>query len=138
MRFRHFVVFVIGILLIAWVPKAAGQQITGTITGSVQDPSGATIVGASVRLTNTGTGATQASTSDSAGNFQFLLLPPGSYSLEAQAQGFKTFRRDGLIVESDRSMAVPAVLTVGQVTETVEVSGSSPLLDPNTSSLGTT
>ena len=114
------------------------QNITGTITGSVQDSTGAAIVGASVKLTNVGTGATQIAQSDSAGNFQFLLLPPGNYTVEATNAGFRTFRREGIIVEADRSLAVPVTLSVGQVTETVDVVGGTPLLEPNTSEVGTT
>jgi hypothetical protein len=114
------------------------QQITGSITGSVVDTSGATVVGASVKLTNTGTAFAQTATTDQAGNFQFLLLQPGTYVVEASSAGFKTFRRDGIIVEADRSLAVPVTLAVGQTSETVEVIGGTPLLEPNTSELGTT
>src|SRR5262249_10574247 len=71
------------------------------------------------------------------GNFRFLLLPPGVYSLQVTQSGFKTFLRDGIIVEVDRSLSIPVGLQIGQVTETVEVRSASPLLEPNTASLGT-
>jgi hypothetical protein len=124
--------------LIAFNAAAFGQLITGTVTGSVQDATGAAIIGATVRLTNTGTGVVQTTQSDNSGNFQFLLLPPGTYTVEATSAGFRAFRREGIIVEADRSLAVPVVLSVGQVTETVEVVGGTPLLEPNTSEVGTT
>jgi hypothetical protein len=126
------------LVLAAWGPPVYAQQITGSITGSVLDSSGASVVGASVRLTNTGTAFAQATMTDASGNFQFLLLQPGTYVVEASSPGFKTFRRDGIIVEADRSLAVPVTLNVGQATETVEVVGGTPLLEPNTSELGTT
>ena len=126
------------LVLAAWGSAVYAQQITGSITGSVLDSSGASMVGASVRLTNTGTAFTQTTTTDSSGNFQFLLLQPGTYVVEASSPGFKTFRRDGIIVEADRSLAVPVTLNVGQATETVEVVGGTPLLEPNTSEVGTT
>jgi len=113
------------------------QQITGSVTGTVSDPGGAAVSGASVKLTNTGTGATQTVTADTEGNFRFLLLPPGNYSVQVSAPGFKSYVRAGIVVEVDRSIAVPVSLQIGQVNETVEVSGASPLLEPNTSSLGT-
>jgi len=116
---------------------AFGQLITGSVTGSVQDSLGAAIVGATIRLINTGTSASLTTTSDSSGNFQFQLLPSGVYTLETTNSGFKTFRREGIIVETARSLAVPVVLNLGQVTETVEVVGGTPLLEPNTSSLST-
>jgi len=120
------------------VNVAFGQGTTGSITGTVQDTSGAIMAGITVTLVGEGTGSIQTNTSDADGNFRFLQLPPGIYSVEVSTAGFKRFRHEGLIMQADRSMAVPVVLSVGQVTETVEVSGSSPLLEPNTSSLGTT
>src|SRR5579863_4399993 len=131
-RFRFSMLLMV---VIPWGFSAYAQQITGSITGSVVDSSGATVVGASVKLTNTGTAFAQTATTDQAGNFQFLLLQPGTYVVEASSAGFKTFRRDGIIVEADRSLAVPVTLAVGQTSETVEVIGGTPLLEPNTSEL---
>src|ERR1700756_2391561 len=90
------------------------QQITGSVTGAVTDPTGAAVVGAAVKLTNTQTGAVQNTTSDDSGDFRFLLLPTGNYSLQVSSSGFKSFRREGIIVEVDRSLAVPVALQVGQ------------------------
>jgi hypothetical protein len=108
------------------------------ITGSVFDASGASIPGVTVRLTNTGTGNVANVVSDSSANFQFLLLPPGNYLVEAAHPGFKAFRRDGIVVTADRSLAIPVTLSIGQASETVEVVDSTPLLDPNSSDVGTT
>src|SRR5271165_2785953 len=126
------------LLLIAGRSPALAQQITGSVTGSVVDPSGAIVVGARVTLTNIGTSETKTTASDQSGDFRFLLLPPGTYTVEGALAGFKTFRREGIIVEADRSLAVPITLSVGQATETVEVVGGTPLLEPNTSEVGTT
>src|SRR5262245_39368123 len=77
---------------------AHAQLVTGTVTGSVTDPSGSLVVGANVRLANTGTGAIQQTTSDTSGDFRFLLLPPGLYTLDVSHAGFKAFRREGIVV----------------------------------------
>src|SRR5712691_4475470 len=130
--------FMLVALLLGSPSATFAQNITGSITGTVVDSSGLAVPGAPVKLTNTGTGLTQTSLSDSSGDYRFLLLQPGSYSIEASVPGFKTFRRDGIVVEADRSMAVPVALAVGQVTETVEVIGGTPLLEPNSSQIGTT
>ncbi len=122
-------------LAAAW--PAAAQLTTGAISGAVSDSTGAVVPGAEVRVTNQGTGVVQKAVTDRAGSYQFLLLPSGVYRVEAAVTGFKTFRRDGIVVEVDRSLAVPVVLEIGQVTETVEVSAGTPLLEPNTSALGT-
>ncbi len=119
-----------------WTPIFA-QQTTGAVTGSVTDTSHAVIAGAQVVLTNTETGVVSTTTTNPEGNYQFLLVPPGTYSVQVESKGFKTFHRDGIIVEVNRSLAVPVVLEVGAVTETVEVKEGTPLLDPNTSSVGT-
>src|SRR3954454_23064915 len=134
-RFSGFGLF--AIVLFMLMPYALAQQITGSVTGTVTDPAGAAVDGATVKLTNTGTGAVQTATSDHEGNFRFLLLPPGTYSLNVTSTGFKSVVRDGLVVEVDRSLAVPIGMQMGQVSETVQVSGASPLLEPNSASLGT-
>lgn len=113
------------------------QQVTGTITGTVTDRSGAVIAGAQLKLTNPATGLVRTAESDASGNFRFLLLPVGVYTLEASSPGFKAFRREGIVVEADRSLAVPVGLELGAVTEVVEVQSGAELLEPNTSSLGT-
>lgn len=125
------------LVLLAFGAVVHAQSITGTVTGSVRDASGGAITGNEVRLANAGTGVVNRTVTDEAGNFRFLLAPPGIYSVEANAPGFKTFRRQGIVVEVDRSLAVPITLEIGQVSDTVEVHGGTPLLDPNTSTLGT-
>src|ERR1700722_801624 len=75
------------------------QQITGSVTGTVTDPGGAAVSGASVKLSNAGTGATESAVTDAAGNFRFLLLPLGDYSVQVSAPGFKSFVRAGIVVE---------------------------------------
>jgi hypothetical protein len=126
------------ILLTAVSTNLVAQQITGSVTGSVVDSSGAIVVGAKVTLTDIGTSEARTTASDAAGDYRFLLLPPGTYTIEGTLAGFKTFRREGIIVEADRSLAVPISLSVGQATETVEVVGGTPLLEPNSSEVGTT
>ena len=123
--------------LVVFGPTAHGQVTSGTVTGSVQDPTAAPIAGAAVKLINNATSAIQTTATDNAGNFQFLFASPGVYILEVATPGFRTFRRDGIVVETDRSLSVPVTLAIGQVTDTVEVYGGTPLLEPNTSSLGT-
>src|SRR5438552_8791953 len=116
-----------------WASAAWAQLITGTVTGTVRDSSGAVNVGAEVRLINSGTGSVQRATTDEAGNFRFLLLPVGTYAVESGDKGLKKFQREGIVVEADRSLAVPISLEVGAVTKTVNLSGSTLLLEPNTS-----
>jgi hypothetical protein len=115
----------------------AAQQLTGTITGTIIDASGAIVQSVSVTATETGTGLERSAGADENGRFRFLLLPVGVYRLQVGAPGFKSFRRDGIVIEADRSIDVPVTMELGNVVEFVEVQAATPLLEPNTSSLGT-
>ncbi len=112
------------------------QQLMGTITGSATDSSGSILQGASIKATDNGTGLVRTTQTGEDGKFRFLLLPVGNYRIEASHAGFKGFRRDGIAVEADRSLDVTIALEVGSVVEVVEVTAGTPLLEPNTSSLG--
>ncbi|MBL8216083.1 MAG: TonB-dependent receptor, partial [Bryobacterales bacterium] len=130
----------LGLLLLSSListTAAFAQATSGTITGSVTDPTGAAIPAVKVTVTETATGLVRTSTSDESGNFRFLLLPVGNYRIDAAAEGFKAFRREGVIIEADRSLGVPIRLEVGSLVDVVEVVGGTPLLEPNTSALGT-
>ncbi|MCX6606661.1 MAG: carboxypeptidase-like regulatory domain-containing protein, partial [Acidobacteria bacterium] len=123
------------LLALAALPGHA-QQLMGIITGSATDSSGSILQGASVKATDNGTGLVRSTQTGEDGKFRFLLLPVGNYRIEASHAGFKGFRRDGIVVEADRSLDVTIALEVGSVVEVVEVTAGTPLLEPNTSSLG--
>ncbi|MGH9340829.1 MAG: TonB-dependent receptor domain-containing protein [Acidobacteriota bacterium] len=112
------------------------QLITGAVSGNVSDTTGAVMPGVDVKLVNVHTGDVRTTTSNELGDFLFLQLPLGTYRIEASLPGFKTFRREGIIVETGRSLAVPVQMEVGEITEAVEVLAGTPLLDPITSSVG--
>src|ERR1700685_4469809 len=79
------------------IPVAA-QSTFGSISGTVSDASGASMAGASVTLTNLGTGSTQTLATNPDGLYSFVNLNPGSYSLNVEKSGFKHFRRDPIVV----------------------------------------
>jgi outer membrane receptor protein involved in Fe transport len=132
---KHFCLSILALVLCSF--PSFSQQVTGTITGNVADSSGAPIPGVQVRLSNPATGLQRAVSTDAEGNYRFLVVPPGNYTIDVSQQGFKAVRRDGIVVEADRSLAVPLRLEVGTVSEVIEVQGGAQLLEPNTSSLGT-
>lgn len=101
------------------------------------DPSDAAVPGAAMKLTNTNTGLSLSVQADQGGAFQFLQIPPGTYVLGASSTGFQTYRREGISVAAGSSVVVPVQLVVGDVSQTIEVQGGAPLLELDTSSVGT-
>jgi hypothetical protein len=113
------------------------QSTYGSIAGSVTDPSGAAVTDATVTLTNMGTAEKRTQSSGSDGLYTFVNLFPGQYRIDAEKQGFKHFARTGITVDVQQSTHVDATLQVGEITQVVEVTSETPLLQAETSSLGT-
>ena len=129
--------FLATLLVLMLTPGAAlGQNVYGTITGTVTDASGAAIGNASVTLTNMDKAEKHNIQTDTSGNFTFVNLLPGRYKLEGEKAGFKKFVREPIVVQIESGIRVDMALQVGAQTETVEVTGEVPYLQPETSSLG--
>lgn len=114
-----------------------GQSTYGTVDGSVTDPSGAAVADAKVTLTNTGTQEKRTQTTGGEGGYQFVNVIPGVYRIDIEKSGFKHFGHTNVVVQVQQETHVDASLTVGQVSEVVEVTAETPLLQAETSSLGT-
>jgi hypothetical protein len=113
------------------------QSTFGSIAGTVTDTSGATITDANVTLTNLGTSEKRTQSSGSDGLFTFVNLFPGQYRIDVEKAGFKHYTRTPVTVEVQQSVHIDAPLQVGEVTQVVEVTSETPLLQSETSSLGT-
>jgi len=116
---------------------AAGQALYGSITGTVSDPQGAAISGATVTATNTGTGLQLTAVTDRDGNYTFRNLPPGIYDLGASLQGFRGLKQTGLRVSAGNPVRVELKLEVGALAETVNVVSESTLLQTEKADLST-
>ncbi len=115
--------------------QTAGE---GTISGTVTDSTGAAVPNAVVTATNMATNIATQRTSSSSGLFTIAPLQPGIYSLNVEAKGFRTLKQDNLAVNALGVLSVNPVLTVGETTETVEVTAAPPVLDTSTATLGLT
>jgi hypothetical protein len=113
------------------------QSTYGSIAGSVTDTSGASITDATVTLTNLGTQEKRTQSSGADGLFTFVNLFPGQYRVDVEKQGFKHFTQTAITVDVQQSTRVDAALQVGEVSQVVEVTSATPLLQAETSSLGT-
>jgi hypothetical protein len=100
---------------------AFGQAGTGTITGTVIDPAGAVIAGATVEVKNSQTGVVYPGVSTSTGNFTLSQLPPGTYELDITVTGFKKYVHTNLTVTAAEILRQDAALEVGQASEAVTV-----------------
>jgi hypothetical protein len=129
-------IFLIGICLI--FPNSLRAQSTyGSITGSVTDSSGAAMAGAQVTLTNLGTSEKRTQSTGNDGLYLFPNLLPGRYSVDIEKPGFKKYSRPEIVVQVNQTAHIDAVMELGNVSQTVEVTAETPLLQPETSSLGT-
>lgn len=112
-----------------------GQSTYGSVAGSVKDPSGASVTDANVTLTNLGTSEKRTQSSGADGLFTFVNLFAGQYRIDVEKQGFKHFVRN-VTVEVQQDTHVDVALQVGEVSQVVEVTSETPLLQAETSSLG--
>jgi hypothetical protein len=116
---------------------AFAQTPTGTIQGTVQDQTGAAIGGATITITNLTTGSAKVVTSSDSGRFEVPFLPPGNYSVSVEAKGFKLERRENVVVAISETLPLTFSLTVGKVSETIEVTDTTGALETDSSSLNT-
>jgi hypothetical protein len=109
-------------LLLALLPAASAQTVSGQIAGRLLDPTGAVIVGAKVQLTNDLTQQVREFTTDSSGNFVFTNLVPGNYSIRIVKSGFKAYDQKGITVSAVERVDLHDLrLEIGEVTTTVQV-----------------
>ncbi|MGH9665799.1 MAG: carboxypeptidase regulatory-like domain-containing protein, partial [Bryobacteraceae bacterium] len=113
-----------------------GQDPRGTILGRVLDEAKAVIPGAEIHATNVATGVAAAAVTNTSGTYNIPFLNPGVYTVTAEAKGFKRFAREGVQVRTGESVEVNIPMELGQVSETVEVTGAPPVLETSSPSLG--
>jgi hypothetical protein len=126
------------VFLILATGTMAAQLDTGSITGTVTDPSGAAIPGAKITLTNVGTNATVDTQSTPTGTYAFDDLLPGAYTIQSKAQGFQDYLVRGLDVHVQIVLTVDVHMTAGSVQQQVTVTASAPLLQSENAAVGQT
>src|SRR6202171_3621258 len=109
-------------------PRASGQAVYGSITGSITDPQGGGVSGAKVVVTNLTKGTTEEVTTNESGNFTVTHLIPDNYKIRVEAPGFKSYEITSVRVDVDTTVHADAQLQVGSVTQSVEVTSEIPQL----------
>jgi outer membrane receptor protein involved in Fe transport len=117
---------------------AAAQQITGSIRGTVVDPSGAVVQSVTVSAQQTETGLTRSVTTDREGAYLLVELPIGHYQIRAEARGYQKYLQEGISLDVNQTATVPIRLKVGAETQQIEVKANAQLVQSTVSSLGQT
>lgn len=118
-------------LLLAIALKTAialGQAVTGSIVGTITDTGGGVVAGARVTISEISTGLARSTTTNADGGYVVPYLPPGTYKIEVEKQGFKTYQRGGVLLATGERLRVDAEVAVGNISERVEVTTIAPLL----------
>lgn len=123
-------------LALVLAPDSFGQGITGSITGTVTDPSGAAVARASVTVSNLETSAVRTVTTSDAGTYAVTQLQPGPYNVKIQKANFNTFQQSRVVLQIDQIALVNAKLQVGSRDTTISVTSAAPVIETSDSSVG--
>jgi hypothetical protein len=137
-KVAKFFVACLAVVALAIPRPAQAQAVTGTILGTVTDGTGAAIPGATVTLTNSGTGLTRTVVSSASGEYSAPQLPTGNYTVTAELSGFKKGAVGNAHIGVDQKLRVDFKLEVGAMSEVVTIEAEAPLVQTNSSELGTT
>jgi hypothetical protein len=123
-------------MLLGFITPAVAQLDTGSIAGTILDPSSSVVKGAKVDIRGTNTGSVYSTVSSSTGYYVFPSVRPGSYDITVTANGFKTAVHHGVIVAVGTSAALDITLAVGATSETISVTAATQTLQTETSDIG--
>ncbi len=122
-------VFSVAALTLCLTSGVAWAQATAGLAGRVTDESGAVLPGVTVTATQTDTGVTRTTVTESTGGWVMSNLPTGPYRLEVSLQGFRTYVQTGIVLQVGATPTINAALAVGNLEETVAVEAAAPLVD---------
>jgi len=117
--------------------QAHAQTNVGSIFGHVVDASGGSVAGASLKIVDPATNETTRTLTDSQGDYVFNSVKPATYRVSAEHQGFSTIVRENVVLEVAKKIQVDFTLQPGTLTQEIQVTSTSPLLQPGSSDLGT-
>jgi hypothetical protein len=121
--------------IVAIASSVAAQTFTGGVRGSVRDANGV-IPGVTVELINEATNISRDSVTNDQGEYNFAAVPPATYTVKASLTGFKTYEQRGVRVGAQQFVTLDVTLDVGQLQETITVTGQAPLIDTSNASTG--
>ncbi len=126
---------VVGLMVAVTGSFAFAQTFTGGLRGAVRDANGV-IPGVTVELINEATNAPREAVSNESGEYSFGAVAPGSYTVRATLTGFRTYENKGIRIATQQFVTLDITLEVGQLQETITVTGAAPLIDTSNASTG--
>ncbi len=128
---------ILAICLAFTASLASAQEFRGRINGTVTDNTGAVLPGVTVTASSPALIQPQVQVTGAEGEFRFLALPPGVYTIDFELAGFQNVKREGVRVVINQTLTVDQQLAVATLQETVTVTGASPIVDTSTTTMGT-
>jgi hypothetical protein len=125
-----------GLVLLQLAPSSLAQEVSAGITGRITDATGAVIPGATVTAKDMNRGTEWPTTTNEEGIYAFPRIPVGTYELRVEMRGFKTSVRPNIVLELNQRARIDMQMEVGGTAETIEVTGAAPLLDTDTTIVG--
>ena len=133
-----FVVIALTFALLMGSLQCFAQGNAGRILGAVTDQSGGAVVGATVTILDTQRNTTRTLTTDNAGEYSAPNLVPGTYTVRASVQGFRTAERSGVVLETSQELRVDLTLQPGEQTQKITVTEALPMVETTNAELGGT
>ena len=131
---RVFVVLLMGLLMCT--AASAQSNAVAQINGTAKDQSGALLPGVDIKVTQTETGLDRSTVTDETGTYTLTNLPIGPYRLEASLPSFKTYAQTGIVLQVNSNPTIPVVLSVGEITETVQVEANAAMVETVSNAIG--
>jgi len=125
------------LLFLLAIPPAGAQTPSGELSGTVTDPSGLTVPGVTITLTNQATNVVRVVQTNESGLYVISAIPPGIYDLKAELSGFQSVERKGLIVQVGSANRISFPMAVGELAETIQVQAHSPLVQTENAAIST-
>jgi hypothetical protein len=119
-----------------FLPAAAWGAVAGSISGTVKDPSGSVVPDATVTVRELSTGIVRLTHTNPNGYYALPVLPVGRYELDIEAPGFRVYRRNGIVLDTDAALTLDAALEIGSTAETVTVSDNTLHVETVSTQLG--
>ena len=137
-KLRHLTLLAAVVILLASSLAWAQGETTSAILGQVADSTSAAVPGATVTIINRDTGLKRTAKTDEAGRFNCPQLPPGSYSVHAEAKGFEPALANNVIAGLEQKQTVNVALKVAQARQTVDVTAEAAIINPENANTTTT